>query len=294
VVRCGSITRAASTLGFNQSTVSRRLQRLEQEVGEALLDRSVAPLVPTEAGRHFVRFATEVIERRNALDHLLRGPAPLVGELRVGASSAPAAGLAPQFISAFLSEHPRVRTQLKVMDTRSVEEAVAAQRVAVGFTGSRPRDGCLTAVPVGRDEIRLVLPRGADFDGLPDPLPPERLEAIRFVEREEGSATLETVREALHRVGSPERWQVALQVDSADAALAAVAAGVGATFASGALLARYQEWPIRSVTVAGVSLSRPLFMVADPVVLARDPVAARFHQFVTRHPEARRAQGAGG
>ncbi len=50
VLDLGSISAAASVLGYTQSAVSQQLAALEREVGTALVDRSQRPLRATHAG----------------------------------------------------------------------------------------------------------------------------------------------------------------------------------------------------------------------------------------------------
>src|ERR687893_281724 len=50
VIDLGSISAAASVLGYTQSAVSQQLAALEREVGTALVERSQRPLRATRAG----------------------------------------------------------------------------------------------------------------------------------------------------------------------------------------------------------------------------------------------------
>ncbi|MEM6695743.1 MAG: LysR family transcriptional regulator [Pseudomonadota bacterium] len=63
VSRAGSLAQGAERLGLDQSTVGRRLTKIEAELGATLFLRSRKGLVPTDAGQLAIRRATD-IERR--------------------------------------------------------------------------------------------------------------------------------------------------------------------------------------------------------------------------------------
>ena len=63
VADLGSVSAAASVLGYTQSAVSQQLAALERDVGMALVDRSQRPLRPTRAGGPCVRTPIECSPR---------------------------------------------------------------------------------------------------------------------------------------------------------------------------------------------------------------------------------------
>src|SRR5215207_7591428 len=75
VLDLGSISAAATVLGYTQSAVSQQLAALEREVGTALVDRSQRPLRPTRGGEllrpHAERVPAAVRDLRRAHDDLV-------------------------------------------------------------------------------------------------------------------------------------------------------------------------------------------------------------------------------
>jgi DNA-binding transcriptional LysR family regulator len=71
VVECGGFNRAAARLGVSKSIVSRRIARLEAELGARLLSRTTRGISPTEAGLEFKarseRILAELEEAREAV-----------------------------------------------------------------------------------------------------------------------------------------------------------------------------------------------------------------------------------
>lgn len=71
VVDSGGLNRAAMRLGVSKSIVSRRITRLEAELGARLLTRTTRGIIPTEAGAEFKarcdRILSEIEEARDAV-----------------------------------------------------------------------------------------------------------------------------------------------------------------------------------------------------------------------------------
>ena len=281
IVECGSMTRAAEAYGMTQPSVSRHLQRLEQEVGALLIDRAGAPLSPTPEGRHFLAFAESVLGEWVGLQEQLGLPDSITGELRVGVAASYANGAAlARWTGRFAEKYRGVRPRIMSMDSQAVEAAVVQHRVAAGFTECPPLDCCLESLPVERDTLMLVTPATGPWGCLTDPVSPDALSAMPFVRRERGSGAWEAVESALAAAGRSPHLNVVREADSQEAALAAVGAGVGASFVSAAMLVHRGTPELRSFHVRGIVLRRQVYLVYDPTVLMRDPLAALFCRFI--------------
>jgi DNA-binding transcriptional LysR family regulator len=110
VLDLGSISAAASVLGYTQSAVSQQLAALEREVGMALVDRSQRPLRSTRAGallRPHVDRALGALAGAEAAVDDLRGGTP-----RLRIASLPSA--LSSFVPAAVRDLRRRHTQLVV------------------------------------------------------------------------------------------------------------------------------------------------------------------------------------
>ncbi|MBG6176694.1 DNA-binding transcriptional LysR family regulator [Labrenzia sp. EL_208] len=67
LVRAGSLTRASSLLGVDQSTVGRRLSALEASLGTTLFLRSKSGILATEVGEKLIADAIEIERRANKI-----------------------------------------------------------------------------------------------------------------------------------------------------------------------------------------------------------------------------------
>ena len=92
----GSLSRAGERLGMSKSMVSRRLARLEAELGVPLLARTTRGMSLTEAGADFRPYAERIVaELQSAVDALSR-QGEATGRLRLTAPDGTGLGLVAQ------------------------------------------------------------------------------------------------------------------------------------------------------------------------------------------------------
>ena len=86
IVDSGSLTQAAERLEVSKSIVSKRLKRLEEMLGVALLHRSTRGITPTEQGQAFHLRASNILQELEAtVDEMTEGNQNLCGSLRIAA-----------------------------------------------------------------------------------------------------------------------------------------------------------------------------------------------------------------
>lgn len=110
----GSFSLAADELGYAQSVVSHHVAALEQEVGIVLVDRSVRPVVLTEAGRRLEDHARTILGQVGDAEADLRALAGLrSGTLRMGAFLAACVTVVPPAVGRFRAALPDVDVHLE-------------------------------------------------------------------------------------------------------------------------------------------------------------------------------------
>lgn len=138
VTETGSISAAASSLGYVQSSVSEQLRRLERDLGVRLLTRTSTGVSPTPVGRRLMPEAARVLQAIDDLRRAAGGPLPL----QVGVIDT----LAVQWLPGVLSGLP----------------ADQQPTIAMGR-----RDQLLAGLVEGRtDVVILYRPRGAPLPQL--------------------------------------------------------------------------------------------------------------------------------
>ncbi len=132
--------RAASVLHTSPSTLSRLIKDLEKETGSVLLERDTRGMQLTRAGRLFLNFAEETLNRRNDLSLVLgQINQGITGTLRVFASVTACYSILPAFVKALRQGHPSLLISIMTGDPAEAKSALTEGKV----------DLALSALPYG-------------------------------------------------------------------------------------------------------------------------------------------------
>jgi DNA-binding transcriptional LysR family regulator len=116
VVESGSLSRAGLRLGMSKSMISRRLARLEGELGAPLLARTTRGLSLTEAGSDFRPYADRMVGELDAARDAISRRGEVSGRLRLAAPlSFGNTHLAP-VIAELALRHPRLQVSTSYSD----------------------------------------------------------------------------------------------------------------------------------------------------------------------------------
>ncbi|MCV3274268.1 LysR family transcriptional regulator [Roseobacter sinensis] len=180
VGQLGSFRQAAENLDVRQSTISRRVGKLEDALGVSLFDRRSTGVQLTNAGLIIFEQFNEI--RTNFDAAVLTAQHAGIsdtGALRVAIAVSIAGGAARQVVKRFREEHPAVNldfveadcpTALKMLNHREVDVAMICGDQPTGNYDTLPvkRDRVLVAVPctsslAKRNELRWGNIRKEDF-----------------------------------------------------------------------------------------------------------------------------------
>lgn len=148
-----SLTRAATAMGLNQSTTSRRLTALEEAAGARLFERTPQGLVPTDVARRMLpaaeRAETAALDAMRVIDGVDRDT---VGEVRLAVSDGMAVfGIAPH-LGLLRERHPGIVLSL-VVSNAIADLSRREADLAIRFV--RPTRGDLVGKRVFEGEYAL-------------------------------------------------------------------------------------------------------------------------------------------
>jgi DNA-binding transcriptional LysR family regulator len=281
VAELKSFTLAAEELRLSQPTVSEHIRSLEEMAGGRLLERLGRDLRLTPAGQILQRYAVKLLQlREEALQALADYRGELAGRVVVGASTIPGSYLLPQIIGAFKKQHAAIQITLRIVNTAAVAEMVLKGEAGLGLVGSKLPDKRLAFEEVYLDELTLAVGPEHPWAKRPEIALPE-LYGQPFIVRERGSGTQMAVQTILADHGLDfGKLTVAAEMPNTEAVRQSIKAGVGIGILSRlAVAAELVYGDLVAVTIRGVALQRPLYLVAR---LGRElpPAYAAFKEFV--------------
>lgn len=156
-VRHSSFTHAAEHLCVTQSTVSKMVRQLEEEIGQPLLIREGRGVRLTEAGKIVFERGQEALGVVRSLTQDVADLTGLVrGEVTVGIP--PMVNLFfPPLIKRFKERYPQIKLRAQEAGGQVIEQRVLAGELEVGVTVLPvPADSGLTSTELGRFPICLV------------------------------------------------------------------------------------------------------------------------------------------
>ncbi len=156
VVEAGSVRQAAKNLNLSQSSVTKSIQQLEDDLHVELLHRGAHGVAATEAGKAlFARIKTVEAELRHARNDIETIQGAGMGEIRVSASPSVATGLLPRSVIAFQRTHPRVSFHILEGVYPDMLPAIRTGDLdlAICLVPGHPRDDSLSFISLVKDRL---------------------------------------------------------------------------------------------------------------------------------------------
>jgi len=117
-VKGGSLSAAGRELGISLAVASKRLQRLEEQLGVRLLNRSTRQLSLTEQGAEYYEYCVRILaELEEGEEIVTRGSKEPKGNLKVTVPSAFGRLHVAPLVSEFLARYPAIKLTLHLSDS---------------------------------------------------------------------------------------------------------------------------------------------------------------------------------
>lgn len=157
-----NISRAAEALYISQPTLSKCLQKVEEEIRQPLFNRVGKRLILTYAGKVFVNQARNILEMEKAMNQEL---AEIVqndrGVLNIAFPIMRASYMLPEILPAFHELYPNVELTLKEGHSYLLDEALLRGDVDIAFYNLGEKHPNLEYEPICTEELILIAAPGS-------------------------------------------------------------------------------------------------------------------------------------
>ncbi len=148
---------AAEKSHVSQPALSVQVQKLEEELGVLLFDRTQRGAEPTAVGTKVIAQARLVLREAQLLRELVQEEqGDVVGELRLGVIPTLAPYLVPRFLVALTTAYPALRIRIEELRSEDIMQQLKEHRLDVGLLVTPLDDRQLQELPL-LDEPFLVL-----------------------------------------------------------------------------------------------------------------------------------------
>lgn len=140
-----NFVRAADRCFVSQPSLTMQVQKLEDELGIKIFDRSKKPLIPTPLGQAIVAQAYVILKEAERMKHLIaEQEGTLSGELTIGIIPTLAPYLLPLFVPLFERQHAGIRLLVQELQTNAIIEKLRKDQLDLGILVTPLRERGIT------------------------------------------------------------------------------------------------------------------------------------------------------
>lgn len=156
VAEQGSLSQAARHLGYVQSNVTTRLRKLEDAVGQRLVDRQPRGVRLTAAGHLLLEYATQMLALWDKAQETLKTDLEPCGPLRLGTLESTAAARLPDVLLRFHRRWPAVTVHLQTGTTADLVTGVRQGNFDLALVAGPILQHEMNIVPVWEEHLVIV------------------------------------------------------------------------------------------------------------------------------------------
>ena len=136
--------RAAEYCRVTQPTLSAMIQKLEDELGVKLFDRTMQPVCPTAIGEKVISQARIILAQAAQVKEIIsEEKQTLTGVFRLGVLPTIAPYLLPRFFTQLMEKYPELDIRVTEMKTQDVQQALHSGDIDAGIIANKLEDSFL-------------------------------------------------------------------------------------------------------------------------------------------------------
>ena len=156
-VHSGNISRAAEKLHIAQPSLSVQLQKLEDEVGGRLFERTSRGVVLTNLGRILYRHTERLLQRVDDMKEDLRsGVSGDAGEIRIGTINSIGLYFLPRILKSFINDYPLIEPRVHFQESDQILERLLHRDFDLALVARNQEFAGVVNIPLAEDPLVLV------------------------------------------------------------------------------------------------------------------------------------------
>lgn len=151
--------RAAEACAVTQPTLSMQIQKLEEELGVLLFDRSKHPVKPTETGEKLIQQARSILHEAERMQQILQETKNiLAGPFRLGIIPTVTPSLVPRFLEAFNEQFPKIQLQIIELTTEEIVSRLRRDELDAGLLATPLSERGILEKPLFYEPFMAFIP----------------------------------------------------------------------------------------------------------------------------------------
>ena len=144
VAEHGNFTTASDKCFVTQPTLSMQVQKLEEELGVIIFNRSTKPLQVTDIGKKVLFQAKKIVEESSRMNDVVSEEKGIIGgTLKVGIIPTVSSTLLPLFLNIFTKKHKNVELKIEEFNTETINQKLEDNTI----------DCAIAATPLNNNRI---------------------------------------------------------------------------------------------------------------------------------------------
>ena len=150
-----SISKAALKMGYVQSNITLRIQKLEKELGQPLFYRSNKGITITPAGQQLLIYADQIVDLLDKATAILQvNTSPL--QLRIGATPTVAASRLPKWLIAYYEQNNDIQVSIQTLGQVELMHHVIDHKLDGAFISNQYQHSAIQSVFEYSEKLFIV------------------------------------------------------------------------------------------------------------------------------------------
>ena len=186
VAEAGNFTVAAEQVFVTQPTLSMQIQKLEDELGVKIFNRTKKPIRLTKVGKQILIQARNIIAEAKRMDDIVAQEKGFIGgEFKLGIIPTVMPTLLPMFLNVFIKKHPKVNLKIEELTTNTIITHLKEGKLDAGIAATPLKFDNIEERPLYYEPFVGYVPKSHRLNSI-DHLTQEDLEEEEILVLEDG------------------------------------------------------------------------------------------------------------